>query len=58
MFSMNMSESLENTCDCMPACTSLQYDAEISQGAFNWQKLYAPYVENAVENASYDGYEG
>ena len=55
MFSMKKSETLENTCDCLPACTSLQYDAEVSQVDFNWRKRLNMYVENG---SAYDGFEG
>jgi len=27
-------------CNCLPACTSINYDAEISQGDFQWKNLY------------------
>ncbi|KAF5291553.1 hypothetical protein FQR65_LT01866 [Abscondita terminalis] len=27
-------------CDCLPACTSLSYDVEISQTKWNWKELY------------------
>ncbi|XP_055629359.1 pickpocket protein 28-like [Toxorhynchites rutilus septentrionalis] len=30
-------------CDCLPACTSVQYDAEISQADFNWKDLFLAY---------------
>lgn len=30
-------------CDCLPACVSVQYDAEISQADFNWKDLFHAY---------------
>lgn len=30
-------------CDCLPACTSIQYDAEISQATFDWKSLFVAY---------------
>uniref|UniRef100_A0A336L784 CSON004091 protein n=1 Tax=Culicoides sonorensis TaxID=179676 RepID=A0A336L784_CULSO len=33
----------ETTCNCLPACTSMQYDAEMSQAEFNWERLFDAY---------------
>lgn len=30
-------------CNCLPACTSITYDAEISQARFNWEDLFKAY---------------
>lgn len=30
----------ETKCNCLPLCTSITYDAEISQATFNWQDLF------------------
>lgn len=30
-------------CNCLPACTSIRYEAEISQAPFDWQKLYSSF---------------
>lgn len=35
-------------CNCLPACTSIQYDAEMSQATFNWKDLFKAY-KNPVE---------
>ncbi|XP_018335267.1 pickpocket protein 28 [Agrilus planipennis] len=37
------------TCDCLPACTSLIYNAETSQADFNWQKVFESYKVNFSE---------
>ncbi|XP_063915457.1 pickpocket protein 28-like [Zophobas morio] len=39
----NISETI---CDCLPACTSITYNAEISQADFNWVKLLQGYKSN------------
>lgn len=40
----------ENTgCNCLPACTSITYDAEISQANFDWVSLYTAYNRTAEE---------
>lgn len=49
MLSMQKTQRHENTCDCLPACASLQYDAETSQAYFNWIKLFGAYKENMSE---------
>lgn len=33
----------ENECDCLPSCTSIRYDAEISQAPFDWDRLKAAF---------------
>lgn len=30
-------------CNCLPACTSVTYDAEISQAKFDWISLFNAY---------------
>ncbi|XP_063709864.1 pickpocket protein 28 [Culicoides brevitarsis] len=30
-------------CNCLPACTSIQYDVETSQARFNWEDLFKAY---------------
>lgn len=29
-----------NECNCLPACTSIKYDAEISQAPYDWKNLF------------------
>lgn len=41
--SVNSSYDFRANCDCLPACTSVQYDAEISQADFNWKDLFLAY---------------
>ena len=36
-------------CDCLPACSSLQYGAEISQADFDWKNVLTAYNENHTE---------
>lgn len=36
-------------CDCLPACTSLVYNAETSQAEYNWQKVFQAYKVNFSE---------
>lgn len=33
------SKDSPNECDCLPACTSIRYDAEITQAPFDWLRL-------------------
>lgn len=42
-------DSVAAQCDCLPACTSITYDAETSQADFNWQKLFIAYKANFSE---------
>uniref|UniRef100_A0A182PBQ5 Pickpocket n=1 Tax=Anopheles epiroticus TaxID=199890 RepID=A0A182PBQ5_9DIPT len=32
-------------CNCLPACTSVQYDAEISQADLDWKSLFAAFKQ-------------
>ena len=34
---------INNVCDCLPACTSITYDAEISQAKFDLENLANAY---------------
>ncbi|KAG5867982.1 Pickpocket protein 28, partial [Gonioctena quinquepunctata] len=36
-------------CDCLPACTSLTYNAEYSQGKFEWENLFQAFRVNFSE---------
>lgn len=36
-------------CDCLPACTSLVYNAELSQGEFYWPEFFQAYKINFSE---------
>lgn len=49
MLKMQKTQTEGNTCDCLPACISLQYDAETSQAHFNWFRLYNSYRENTSQ---------
>ncbi|KAL1122049.1 hypothetical protein AAG570_003455 [Ranatra chinensis] len=46
-FSYTKSE--ETACDCLPACSSLQYDAAISQADYDWISVIKAYSENETE---------
>ncbi|KAF5291552.1 hypothetical protein FQR65_LT01865 [Abscondita terminalis] len=41
-------------CECLPACTSLSYDIEISQTKWNWADLNQLYVILNMTNVNYD----
>ena len=46
-FNINDSNSRnESQCDCLPACTSLQYDADISHNVFNLDMLMKHGLKN------------
>lgn len=32
-------EVVKNGCNCLPSCTSISYDAEISQAAYDWKHV-------------------
>lgn len=36
-------------CDCLPACTSLVYNAETSQAEYEWQKVFQAFKVNFSE---------
>lgn len=36
-------EAVKKGCNCLPACTSITYDAEISQAKFDWVSLFNAY---------------
>lgn len=35
--------TVKRGCNCLPSCTSITYDAEMSQAAFNWTALFTSY---------------
>lgn len=35
--------SITQGCNCLPACTSITYDAEISQAEFDWKEMFNAY---------------
>ncbi|XP_058461711.1 pickpocket protein 28-like [Malaya genurostris] len=41
--SVNETSAHRSTCDCLPGCTSVQYDAEISQADLDWKNLFQAY---------------
>lgn len=45
-------QSVELGCNCLPACTSITYDAEISQAPFDWNEMLA------AHNSPTDGFQG
>ncbi|XP_073985653.1 pickpocket 26 isoform X2 [Rhodnius prolixus] len=42
-------ETKQETCDCLPACTSIQYDAETSQADFEVENVFRSYNDNLTE---------
>lgn len=40
---------LEGSCNCLPACTSIKYDAETSQAAFDYKALYGAFNANETD---------
>lgn len=49
MLNIRKTQTLGNTCNCLPACISLQYDAETSQAHFNWIKMLEAIQHNMTE---------
>lgn len=39
----------QSTCNCLPSCTSLTYNAESSQADFNWPKVFLAYDSSLDE---------
>lgn len=42
-------EKKTSSCNCLTACTSIQYEAETSQADFNWDKLSSTYKVNTSD---------
>lgn len=40
-------------CNCLPSCTSITYDAEISQAKFDWVNLFIAYKNPLDEFPGY-----
>ncbi|KAJ8727774.1 hypothetical protein PYW07_001893 [Mythimna separata] len=51
-----LSKENSSRCHCLPACNTMDYDAEILRTNFNLKRLMDTY--NAVNNFSYDFYKG
>lgn len=51
MRDLERKEGLESTddCHCLPACTSLEYDAQTSQADFKWENVFGVYRMNISE---------
>ncbi|XP_044272487.1 pickpocket protein 28-like [Tribolium madens] len=45
----NDDDNLPTNCDCLPACTSITYNAETSQADFNWPKVFQAFKANFSE---------
>lgn len=39
----------DSECNCLPSCTSIAYDAEISQAKFDWKALFAALMSSLDE---------
>uniref|UniRef100_A0A182QS19 Pickpocket n=1 Tax=Anopheles farauti TaxID=69004 RepID=A0A182QS19_9DIPT len=46
---VDKSRDFRAKCNCLPACTSVQYDAEISQADFDWKSLFAAFRQTLGE---------
>lgn len=42
-------EIVKRGCNCLPSCTSITYDAEISQAKFDWVSLFTAFKSNLTE---------
>lgn len=42
-------EKVKSGCNCLPSCTSITYDAEISQAPFDWVSLFTAFKSNLTE---------
>lgn len=42
-------EKVKGGCSCLPSCTSITYDAEISQARFDWISLFQAYKNDLNE---------
>lgn len=43
----------EGRCNCLPSCTSIKYNAELSHADFNWKEVMMAYKENLSEYLGY-----
>lgn len=46
----NNSENTKSTCDCLPSCTSLSYDVEISQTDLDSENYFEQHIYNAIQD--------
>ncbi|XP_055382440.1 pickpocket protein 28-like [Condylostylus longicornis] len=54
--SKNIFNSFSSTCNCLPACTSIAYETEINQAAYNVTTHYEPFISKFPQEFS-DIYE-
>lgn len=45
----NDNDVVKSGCNCLPSCTSITYDAEISQAKFDWVSLFTAFKSNLTE---------
>ncbi|KAG4070463.1 hypothetical protein HA402_005695 [Bradysia odoriphaga] len=43
MLGIAVNRDSQHECNCLPSCTSIRYDAEISQATFDWERLKYAY---------------
>lgn len=44
-------------CNCMPACTSISYTAEVTQMDYDWRNIRRAYNDRNFNFEEYSGYE-
>uniref|UniRef100_A0A182J6D0 Uncharacterized protein n=1 Tax=Anopheles atroparvus TaxID=41427 RepID=A0A182J6D0_ANOAO len=50
MYLVDKTKDFRAKCNCLPACTSVQYDAEISQAGFDWSNLISAFRQSLEDD--------
>lgn len=51
--SVHNGETMNEMCNCLPSCTSITYDVEVSQTKFDWENYMPKVTENASDSHLY-----
>lgn len=49
----NEKNAISNECNCLPGCSSIEFDAETSQSDWNWKKVYELHPNKSETDVNY-----
>lgn len=48
--SLDKAREVSSQCNCLPACTSIEYEAETSQASYDWNALFTAFKYNVSDD--------
>lgn len=49
---LHQAREVSEKCQCLPACTSIEYEAETSQADYDWRAIYRAYRLNITDDVA------